>query len=78
MHTDNLGRFTATNLLLAYYDVKVTKQGFATVQARHNEVTVSVASTLNLKMGVGSESTTVEVSAAAVQIDTRAPLSRPT
>lgn len=70
-HTDNNGRFTAANLLPGFYDVKVAKPGFATVQARHNEVTVSVASTLTLKMGVGSESTTVEVSAAAVQIDTQ-------
>ena len=71
IHTDNLGRFTATTLRPGYYDVKVTKTGFSNVEAKHNEVTVSVASTLNLKMGVGSESTTVEVSAAAVQIDTQ-------
>ncbi len=69
-HTDNLGRFTAANLNPGFYDVKVVKQGFAAVVARHNEVTVSVASTLTLKMGVGSEATTVEVTAAAVQIDT--------
>lgn len=69
--TDNLGRFTAANLRPGYYDVKVTKTGFATVEAKHNEVTVSVASTMALKMGVGSESTTVEVSAAAVQLDTQ-------
>lgn len=70
-HTDSIGRFTAANLHPGYYDVKITKTGFAAVEAKHNEVTVSVASTLNLKMGVGSESTTVEVSAAAVQIDTQ-------
>jgi len=70
-HTDNLGRFTAANLKPGYYDVKVVKTGFSAVEAKHNEVTVSVASTLNLKMGVGSESTTVEVTAAAVQIDTQ-------
>jgi outer membrane receptor protein involved in Fe transport len=70
-HTDNLGRFTASTLHPGYYDVKVTKAGFAAVEAKHNEVTVSVASTLTLTMGVGSESTTVEVSAAAVQIDTQ-------
>ena len=69
-HTDNNGRFTAANLHPGFYDVKVVKTGFAAVEARHNEVTVSVASTLSLKMGVGSEATTVEVSAAAVQIDT--------
>ncbi len=69
--TDNLGRFTATTLRPGYYDVKVTKPGFAAVEAKHNEVTVSVASTLTLNMSIGSESTTVEVSAAAVQIDTQ-------
>ena len=68
--TDSLGRFSAANLTPGYYDVRVVKQGFSAVQARHNEVTVSVASTLNLQMGVGSETTTVEVTAAAVQIDT--------
>lgn len=71
VHTDNLGRFTAANLNPGFYDVKVVKPGFATVQARHNEVTVSVSSTLSLKMGLGSESTTIEVTAAAVQIDTQ-------
>ena len=71
IHTDNLGRFSAVNLLPGFYDVKAEKMGFATVMARHNEVTVSVASTLTLKMGVGSEATTVEVTAAAVQIDTQ-------
>ena len=71
VHTDNLGRFTAANLPPGYYDVKVAKTGFATVMARHNEVTVSVASTLTLKMGVGSEATTVEVTATAAQIDTQ-------
>ena len=65
-HTDNNGRFTAANLLPGFYDVKVAKTGFAGIEAKHNEVTVSVASTLTLKMGVGSESTTVEVTAAAV------------
>lgn len=70
-HTDNLGRFTEGNLKPGYYDVKVTKPGFGTVSAAHNEVTVSVASTLNLTMQVGNESTTVEVTAAAVQMDTQ-------
>ena len=69
--TDNLGRFTAATLRPGYYDVKIEKAGFGTVQAKHNEVTVSVASTLNLTMNVGNESTTVEVTAAAVQIDTQ-------
>lgn len=70
-HTDNLGRFSVGNLTPGFYDVKATKSGFSTVEARRSEVTVSVASTLTLTMGVGSEATTVEVTAAAVQIDTQ-------
>jgi len=69
--TDSVGRFTAANLNPGFYDVKASKTGFSTTVARHNEVTVSVASTLSLKMGVGSEATTVEVTAAAVALDTQ-------
>lgn len=69
--TDNFGRFTVGTLRPGYYDVTVDKPGFSQVQSRHNEVTVGSASTLTLKMVVGNESTTVEVTAAAVQIDTQ-------
>jgi len=71
LHTDNLGRFTAANLRPGYYDVRVSKAGFSATEAKHNEVTTDVASTLTIKLGVGSESTTVEVTAAAVQLDTQ-------
>ena len=68
--TDKLGRFQVSTLRPGYYDVTITKPGFSTVQAKHNEVTVSTSSTLSLTMGIGNEVTTVEVSTQAVQIDT--------
>ncbi len=69
--TDNLGRFSVNTLRPGSYDVKVEKSGFGTVQAHHSEVTAGAASTLNLTMAVGSESTTVEVNSTAVQLDTQ-------
>ncbi len=71
LKTDRLGRFTAASLTPGFYNVVVTKPGFGKVQSQHNEVTVGTAATLNLTMSVGSETTTVEVTAQAVQIDTQ-------
>lgn len=68
--TDKLGRYAASTLRPGTYDVKVEKAGFNTVESKHNEVVVSVSSTLNLAMSVGDVSTTVEVNASAVAIDT--------
>jgi hypothetical protein len=69
--TDSLGRYSATNLTPGVYDVTVTKEGFMTLQSKHNEVTVNSSSTLNLTMQVGNVGQTVEVTAAAVAIDTQ-------
>lgn len=68
--TDKNGRFGATTLRPGYYDVKVEQAGFSTTTAVHNEVNVSVSSSLSLKMNVGSEATTVQVTAEAVPVDT--------
>ncbi len=69
--TDKNGRFSVGTLRPGYYDVKVEKAGFSTTTAVHNEVTVSAFSSLSLKMQVGSESTTVQVTAEAVALDTQ-------
>jgi hypothetical protein len=68
--SDRNGRFSVTNLHPGFYDVTAEKAGFSTTTAKHSEVTVSVASSLNLQLAVGSESTTVEVNAEAVPVDT--------
>lgn len=69
--TDNLGRFHATNLTPGFYDVTVEKQGFMKLQSKHNEVVVNSNSTLNLTLPTGSVSDTVEVTSAAIAIDTQ-------
>ncbi len=69
--TDSNGRYAATNLVPGYYDITVTKEGFMTLQSKHNEVVVNASSTLNLTMQVGNVGQTVEVTAAAVSIDTQ-------
>lgn len=69
--TDGLGRYTAAGLRPGFYDVSVEKIGFNKVQAKHSEVTVSTTSTLNLTLTVGNDTTTIEVTSEAVQIDTQ-------
>ncbi len=69
--TDALGRYNASGLRPGFYDVAVEKDGFNKVQAKHSEVTVSTTSTLNLTLSVGSDTTTIEVTSTAVQIDTQ-------
>jgi len=69
--TDSLGRYSATGLTPGTYDVSVTKDGFMKLESKHNEVVVNSSSTLNLTMQVGNVGQTVEVSAAAVAIDTQ-------
>jgi hypothetical protein len=69
--TDSLGRFSASGLTPGFYDVSVTKEGFMKLESKHNEVVVNVSSTLNLTMQVGNVGQTVEVTAAAVGIDTQ-------
>jgi len=69
--TDQLGRFTVSGLTPGFYDVTIEKAGFKKIQAHHSEVVVNSSSTLNLTMQVGNVSETVEVTAAATEIDTQ-------
>lgn len=69
--TDNLGRFRAINLTPGFYEVIVEKQGFMKLQSKGNEVVVNANSSLNLTMQTGSVSEVVEVTSAAVAIDTQ-------
>jgi hypothetical protein len=70
--TDSLGRYNATGLTPGYYDITVEKAGFSKVESKHNEVVVNSSSNLNITLGIGSVSETVEVTAAAAGIDTQA------
>jgi outer membrane receptor protein involved in Fe transport len=69
--TDKAGRFSVTKLVPGYYDVKVEKSGFSSVEAKHSEVNVSTSATLNLTLSVGAAAETVEVSTGTVSIDTQ-------
>lgn len=69
--TDNGGHYALSGLTPGYYDVTIDKTGFKRLQAKHSEVVVDKSSTLNLKMEVGNVSQTVEVSTAAVSLDTQ-------
>ncbi len=64
------GDFAMPDLPLGLYNVTVTKTGFTTQKIDGVEVAVSRTSNISIKMSVAQQATTVEVSAAAVTIDT--------
>ncbi len=71
MLTDSLGHYSFVGLVPGYYDVRVDKTGFKTVNSAHNEVVVGISSLLNITLPIGSTEETVQVSASAVSIDTQ-------
>jgi len=68
--SDNDGKFFFPVLTLGTYGVKVEKQGFRTAELKAVEVVAGKTSSLSIAMQPGSVSETVEVSAAAVTVDT--------
>ena len=67
--SNNSGVYVIPNLEPGTYDVTITATGFSTVK---RQVTLSVGQKVgaDIKLEVGTTSTTVEVSAAAVQVNT--------
>jgi hypothetical protein len=59
--TDNAGRFVFANVDPGVYDVKVSKQGFATTAISAQVVKIGSQLTENIKLQVGTVSTTVTV-----------------
>ena len=68
--TDAQGHYSISGLIPGFYDVAVEKTGFKKVQSKHNEVVVNASSLLNFTLPVGNAEETVQVTAAAVSIDT--------
>ena len=68
--SDPLGRYGIDNLVPGFYDVTAEAVGFKKVESKHNEVVVNVASSLTLKLAVGSTAEVVEVNASAIAINT--------
>lgn len=71
--TTSDGQFSFQDLPLGSYKVTVTAKGFATATADNVPVTAGTVYSLPVKLSIGKEATTVEVSAAAIALDTTTP-----
>src|SRR5258708_3276 len=68
--TDQSGGYRVSNLLPGTYNLNVTAKGFTAASVKNLNVDMNRAVTANVTLQVGSTTETVEVNAAAVQIDT--------
>jgi hypothetical protein len=64
------GEYRFTNLAVGSYTMMVTASGFGKQEIRNVAITLSKTATQNFKMAVASSTESIEVSAAAVSIDT--------
>ncbi|MGH9466172.1 MAG: carboxypeptidase-like regulatory domain-containing protein, partial [Terriglobales bacterium] len=62
--TNSAGQFVFHNLFPAAYGITVSKSGFQTLQVADTHISVNKTIALNLRLQVGSQSKTIEVSAA--------------
>ena len=67
------GEFTFQDIPLGTYQVSVVAKGFSKATVDKVPVTAGSVYTLTVKLSIGSEATTVEVSAAALTVDTTTP-----
>jgi hypothetical protein len=70
VNTDAEGRFLFQVLIPGMYSVKISKEGFKSAEVKSVEVQTGRTSAVSLKLELGTSSTTVEVSAAGVAVDT--------
>jgi hypothetical protein len=70
MQTDPEGRFLFQILTPGFYSVKIEKEGFKATEIKQAEVQTGRISSISVKLELGSSSTVVEVSGAAVTVDT--------
>src|SRR5919198_221464 len=68
--TTNAGQFAFQDIPLGFYKVTVTAQGFRPYVADNVQVVAGTIYSLPVKLVVGQETTTLEVSAAALTVDT--------
>lgn len=68
--SDDHGDFEVPALRVGQYDVQITKEGFAPTTATNITVSVAARQRVDLTLGVGSTSTTVEVSDVALRVET--------
>jgi len=70
MQTDPEGRFLFQVLTPGFYSVKIEKEGFKATDVKQAEVVTGRTSSISVKLELGASSTVVEVSGAAVSVDT--------
>src|SRR5689334_2370168 len=70
LKSDNSGYFRVTNLASGTYTVTINQQGFASYKAEQVIVQVGSVTDVSPRLGVGSTSETVNVTAEAPQINT--------
>jgi len=68
--TNDQGRYAVVNVPPATYDITASKSGFATAKLPPLTVEVGLTATIDMKMTVGEVSTTVEVQASNVELQT--------
>ena len=70
INSDELGNFTFPLLIPGFYTVRIEKQGFKVYEIKNVEVFTGRTSTIRATLGTGPVTQVVEVSAAAVAVDT--------
>ena len=68
--SNSTGNFSLVNISPGSYTASVSKEGFSTEKASDFELAVNQTATINFDLKVGATSSTVEVSAGAVQLET--------
>jgi Carboxypeptidase regulatory-like domain len=68
--TNETGRYVFATVSPGIYDLAISKAGFATTKADHQQVTVGSTRTVNLALQVGAANVLVEVSAAGNELQT--------
>jgi Carboxypeptidase regulatory-like domain len=68
--TNATGRYYFADVTPGIYSISVSKAGFSTTKAEHQEVQVGVALTVNLALQIGGANVVVEVSAVGTELQT--------
>jgi hypothetical protein len=68
--TNDSGRYTLSNVPPGVYDLTISKAGFRVTKFTKQEVTVGTGITLDVKLELGSNVETVEVTATSASLET--------
>jgi hypothetical protein len=64
------GHYLLVNIPPGVYDLTITKKGFETAKVSNQQVRVGITTTANIKLKVGAESVTIEVTATGAELQT--------